>query len=296
MVKKATPLEKASRMLDLVPFIHSHQGISISELAAEFHIEPKELLEDLQALWMCGENKFDFMELDFDSDYVFIRNADTLKSIRTLGGAERIALCIGLQLLLQELTDSEMVRAGSDLLEKLGTSITDQIAATPAISGSIAAKIDGALQSRRSLQIEYHAAGEDTLTSRTVTPLDRYIQNNHEYLDAHCHTSKALRTFRIDRIKSVQVVDNEIAIETNARNSQPHLDVTIRLKNDLRRNREALGDYVTEAKDLLKVRSYSESWLLRTVCAGLGGVEIVAPEELRESLHSRALEILQRYR
>ena len=296
MVKKATPLEKASRMLDLVPFIHSHQGISISELAAEFHIEPKELLEDLQALWMCGENKFDFMELDFDSDYVFIRNADTLKSIRTLGGAERIALCIGLQLLLQELTDSEMVRAGSDLLAKLGTSITDQIAATPAISGSIAAKIDGALQSRRSLQIEYHASGEDTLTSRTVTPIDRYIQNNHEYLDAHCHTSKALRTFRIDRIKSVQVVDNVVAIETRTHNSQPHLDVTIRLKNDLRRNREALGDYVTEAKDLLKVRSYSESWLLRTVCAGLGGVEIVAPEELRESLHSRALEILQRYR
>ena len=41
-------------MLDLVPFLHSHQGISVDELAAEFKIERKELLQDLQALWMCG--------------------------------------------------------------------------------------------------------------------------------------------------------------------------------------------------------------------------------------------------
>ena len=38
MVKKTTPTEKAARMLDLVPFISSHQGIATTELAAEFGI------------------------------------------------------------------------------------------------------------------------------------------------------------------------------------------------------------------------------------------------------------------
>ena len=52
MARKSTPTEQAARMLDLVPFISSHQGISTTELAAEFGISVDELLGDLNSLWM----------------------------------------------------------------------------------------------------------------------------------------------------------------------------------------------------------------------------------------------------
>ena len=63
MARKSTPTEQAARMLDLVPFISSHQGISTTELAAEFGIPVDELLGDLNSLWMCGDNRFDLIDL-----------------------------------------------------------------------------------------------------------------------------------------------------------------------------------------------------------------------------------------
>jgi proteasome accessory factor C len=84
MARKSSPIEKAARMLDLVPFITAHQGIGTAELASEFGISEEELLNDLNSLWMCGDNRFDLIDLQFDSGYVTIRNAETLNLIRSL--------------------------------------------------------------------------------------------------------------------------------------------------------------------------------------------------------------------
>ena len=54
MDKISTPVEKAARLLDLVPFISSHQGIALVDLASQFGISESELISDLNTLWMCG--------------------------------------------------------------------------------------------------------------------------------------------------------------------------------------------------------------------------------------------------
>ena len=63
MVKKSSPVDKAARMLDLVPFITAHQGISTADLASQFGVSEEELLSDLNSLWMCGDNRFDLIDL-----------------------------------------------------------------------------------------------------------------------------------------------------------------------------------------------------------------------------------------
>ena len=35
---QASPVERAARLLDLVPFISTHQGISVKDLAHEFEL------------------------------------------------------------------------------------------------------------------------------------------------------------------------------------------------------------------------------------------------------------------
>ena len=45
---------RLARLIDLVPFITSHQGISISELAHKFGVSANEIEKDLWLLYMCG--------------------------------------------------------------------------------------------------------------------------------------------------------------------------------------------------------------------------------------------------
>ena len=75
MAKKSNPTDKAARLLDLVPFLYSHQGISLKELADIFKVSESEIVSDLNTLWMCGESRFDLVDLEFESGFVTIRNA-----------------------------------------------------------------------------------------------------------------------------------------------------------------------------------------------------------------------------
>ena len=97
-----TPLEQTSRLLDLVPFLLSHQGISLADLAKYFKVETDVMLDDLNTLWMCGlpgYTPLELMDLDFESGYVTIRNAPTLAKPRSITHEEGVALVLGLDVL-----------------------------------------------------------------------------------------------------------------------------------------------------------------------------------------------------
>jgi len=55
MVKKlSAPLERTARLLDLVPYISSHQGSSLKDLATDFKVDQGQMTSALTTLWMCG--------------------------------------------------------------------------------------------------------------------------------------------------------------------------------------------------------------------------------------------------
>ena len=77
----SAPLLRTARLLDLVPYLNTHQGIALKDLAAHFDITPAQMSADLTTLWMCGlpgYTPLELMDLEFESGYVTIRNATTL--------------------------------------------------------------------------------------------------------------------------------------------------------------------------------------------------------------------------
>ena len=125
MAKKSTPVEKAARMLDLVPFITTHQGIPLDDLAAQFQVSQSELLSDLNALWMCGDSRFDLIDLEFESCFVSIRNAETLSLVRSLSPQEIISILIGLDLIWHNLDPErqDLLTEIAELRSKVGLDI-----------------------------------------------------------------------------------------------------------------------------------------------------------------------------
>ena len=96
MVRKiSAPLERTARLLDLVPYISSHQGISLIELAKTFKVDQGQMTNDLTTLWMCGlpgYTPLELMDLDFESGFVTIHNAETLAKPRSISFDEGVPL------------------------------------------------------------------------------------------------------------------------------------------------------------------------------------------------------------
>lgn len=68
-------------------------------------------------------------------------------------------------------------------------------------------RVGSALLRRKRMIIDYHARSTDVDSKREVSP-QRLIHYRHNwYLDAWCHTREALRSFAVDAIQRVEVLD-----------------------------------------------------------------------------------------
>ena len=297
MNRKANPVEKAARLLDLVPFIYTHQGISVSDLATEFSITSEELLADLNALWMCGENRFDLIELEFESGFVYIRNAEALNVVRSLSVQEVTAILFGLDLLKESisaeradlLSDIEIIKG------VIGTSLQRLVASEPMISGGVIMAIDAALRNRQKLQITYHSVADDVTSERVVHPIEKRVENGVELLLAFCESADAVRSFRLDRIQKSELV--QVASSQMSRVQSGVIEsVTIKIHSDVRRVSETFGVLTPGSGNTYSVDIYNQSWLIREVLASGGGIEVVEPAALRAEIERQAGLVAAQYR
>ena len=297
MNRKANPVEKAARLLDLVPFIYTHQGISVSDLAAEFSIETEELLADLNSLWMCGETRFDLIELEFESGFVYIRNAEALNVVRSLSVQEVTAILFGLDLLKESISEER-----ADLLLDIeiikgiiGTSLQRLVASEPMISGVVITAIDEALRNRQKLQITYHSVADDVTSERLVHPIERRVENGIELLLAFCERADAVRSFRLDRIQRSELV--QVASSQTSRVQSGIIEsVTVKVHSDVRRVLETLGTLTPGGGDTYSIDIYNQSWLIREVLASGGAIEVVKPAAIRAEIERQAGLVAAQYR
>jgi proteasome accessory factor C len=297
MNRRANPVEKAARLLDLVPFIYTHQGISVTDLAAEFSIEIEELLSDLNALWMCGETRFDLIELEFESGFVYIRNADALNVVRSLSVQEVTAILFGLDLLKESVSaDRADLLSDIEIIKKvIGTPLQRLVASEPMISGGVIIAIGEALKNRQRLQITYYSIAEDVTSERVIHPIEKRIENGVELLLAFCESADALRSFRLDRIQEAELLQVP-STQTGRVQSDAIESVTIKVHHDLRRVFETLGKLTPGIGDTYTVEIYNQSWLIREVLASGGAIEVVEPAALRAEIARQAGLVASQYR
>jgi len=298
MAKKTTPTEKAARMLDLVPFISSHQGIPTPDLAAEFGISVEELLSDLNSLWMCGDNRFDLIDIQFDSGYVTIRNAETLNLIRSLSQQEIVAVLLGLDLIEKDLPEDREDLHGDieGLRIKLGLEIARTVDATPAQDSQINSTISQALGRQGRLSITYYSPTDDEVSVREISPLHMSRSDNRDFLIAFCESAGAQRTFRIDRIQSATLLESKVVQMSETQSDNVRSSVSVKISRNLRKSRESLGTFISGEGSTVEVSTYSAAWLSRTVMSAAGAIEVTSSPEIRGEIASMARKALDLYR
>ena len=298
-----TPLSRTARLLDLVPYVASHQGIEIEALAQNFNVSQAQMISDLTTLWMCGlpgYTHLELMDLSFDSGFVTIHNAQTLSNPRSLNSEETIALLLGLDLVIESLPAerSDLRDRARALVEKLSAriSIKAKLTAIPSAAGSVRALIEDALTKDSWVEITYHSSYSDTVSTRLIHPLDLRIEGGYEYLWALCHSARNLRVFRIDRIQKLVPSSAPeaplYAVENQAEKTAYVIRVHARPRAAMERfslNRDALS----QENEIL---SFSNEWVRRSIMASSGSVEVLESSGLRKEIALSAQAILDRYK
>jgi proteasome accessory factor C len=283
-----TPLEQTARLLDLVPFLLSHQGISLEELAKHFKVESDVIIDDLNTLWMCGlpgYTPLELIDLAFDSGYVTIRNAAPLAYVRTMSSAEIVSLALGLDLLrensekLGEDQSNRIERLSALLRKQIGEQITIASSSHTAHRSVVALSIS----QRVPVQMTYYSSNSDQKSQRLVTAYDFFQENEVEYFQAYCHSSKGMRTFRVDRIVEVSLADVEAEIPSGQveKNERIRVGATVRSLDRTSAEAFRLDFAQLQVGAGVTLEAFSPEWLIRAIMAGAGSLAVDDPAEFR---------------
>ncbi|MEI8066064.1 MAG: WYL domain-containing protein [Actinomycetes bacterium] len=305
-----TALDRASRALDLIPFIVENPGISIEDLATVFGSTPKEITKDLNLLFVCGlpgYSPLELIDLSFDDGYVSVIDAQTLDKPRKLSRREVFAVILGLEGMTSLRAQGDPLRAEiEELRSKLATLISGvnikiaslKVGTTPT---PFLSHIETSLRERTLLDITYLSGHRDTETQRTIRPNFLYVENGFIYLRAFCLTSHGERTFRVDRIIELEskgqasALDFEKALPIKSE-VFPTIEIGERSRGFLEENRHLLEIPDDFSYPLATTIAVSDrEWLLRTCLGQRGGVSILAPADLATELAQRRAETLALY-
>lgn len=298
MAKATAPIQEVSRLLDLVPFLSTHSYIALKDLAIEFGVSEKEIVKELTALSMCGENKFELIDVTFDSGYVTIRDHERLDIPRALSNLEVASLLIGLEL-MRDGAGSE--HAG--ILEKIGALISKlsglvgaaiEIGTHPAAHHI--AKIERAIANRSLLQIGYESSLAGQLQERLIEPLSIYLENSHTYLNAYCHKAQAYRNFRFDRILTIEDSSASPAGERGTQSSGAKEKFTIKILGRKRAIAEFLQIDQISTGGEVEVQAYSPEWVAKSVTSFAPDMTLTAPLANRNEIKASLERILALYR
>ncbi|MFD5321325.1 helix-turn-helix transcriptional regulator [Streptomyces sp. NPDC127098] len=214
-----TAIDRTRRMLSLVTYLRERPGARVAEVARAFGITEEELISDLQVLPMCGTSfrGGDLLDIDTDGEHIWWYNAEAVGSgtgqpLR-LAADEATALLVAARAVatLPGLRDGDrdaLLRATAKLEAAAGESAgaSSRLSVTFEAEGGVFADVDRAITERRRLRIRYYSPGRDELTDREIDPI-RLFAVGHTYVEAWCRRSEARRTFRLDRVARIELLD-----------------------------------------------------------------------------------------
>lgn len=206
--------QRLRRLLALVPWVASQDGPRLEDVCSRFGCTERELVDDLNLLFVCGVHPFTpdtLIDATVDGGRVWIRFADWFSRPLRLTPAEGLSLvAAGAALLAVPGTDPEgpLARALAKVAAVLGVDPDESVGvelgrAPPEVLDAV----QRAAAEHRRLEIDYYSYGRDAWTRRVVDPHQVFNSAGQWYASAWCHAAVADRIFRVDRMRSARLLD-----------------------------------------------------------------------------------------
>jgi predicted DNA-binding transcriptional regulator YafY len=186
------------------------------------------------------------------------------------------------------------------------------VAARPA--GKAFQPVAGATAQRRRLNLRYYNRGNGTESEREVSPQRLVYHRDNWYLDAWCHLRDDLRTFALDAMRNVRVLDSK-ALEVPQKQLDEHYsgaygifsgkaDFMAVLRFSPQRARwvsleqwhpDQQGLWLENGSYELRVPYHDARELVMDILRHGSEVEVIGPPSLRDAVIARLHEAIGRY-
>jgi proteasome accessory factor C len=302
--------EDVARMLALVPWLLERPGASLMETAEAFVVTEATIRRDLEHLDFCGLPGLgggDLFDVSIVGDRVVVQMADELRRPLRPTPSEALRLVLTVDAVSEVLGDE--LPALRTAIAKVRAALGVPADAVEVVAPSATAHVTtlrGAVRAARRTRLRYRSRGGEAATEREVDPFALHVLDGAWYLQAHDHASGELRSFRVDRIEDLEVLDVPSTVappdELPAPRYRPSED-DLRVVLDLAPAARWIADAVVrddlEERDggavRLTFRTDRPPWVVELVLMAGGAATVVAPSELAALVTERAGAALERY-
>jgi proteasome accessory factor C len=213
-VSRPSAGDRLRRLLAILPWVAEHPGSTVDEISERFGTDPKQLLDDLNVVWMVGIPPYtpdQLIDLEIDDDRVTVNLGSFFRRPLRLTPAQAVALvAAGQSLVSVPGTDPEgpLARGLAKLADALQVDPAEAMAVHLGDAASATVeRLRAAIRDGRRVRIDYYSFGRDERSEREVDPHRVWAEGGSWYLAGWCHRAEGSRVFRLDRIDDVEVLD-----------------------------------------------------------------------------------------
>jgi len=217
-MRKMSSSERVKRLLSVIPWVESQNGPYIEEVASRFDYPQKELIEDLENIvFFVGVYPFTpdcLIEVSMTEERVWVRYADWFRQPMKLNKRELTSLRAAGESLI-EFNDS--LTGDVEEFGPLERALTKLSAFEDGMENIIEIKlatptkhllgVQDSIKDKTVIQIEYLVGSRNELSTRKIEPEKIFTIGGNWYAHAYCKSSSAEKTFRVDRIKDLKILD-----------------------------------------------------------------------------------------
>lgn len=204
-------VSRLSRILALIPFVLERDGAGVEEILERFDYTKDQLTRDLNTVFVCGLPGYgpgDLMEAYIDEDEVIIDAADYFTNAPRLTPTEALGLLASGMTVIgsgqgSPSLESAVAKLSKAVLPDAETTLTVDVLDESANVGTLR----DAAGSEHVVAITYRSVGKEEVTEREIEPWSVFATLGRWYVTGHCRLVGEERTFRVDRIRDLEVTE-----------------------------------------------------------------------------------------
>jgi proteasome accessory factor C len=308
--RRETPIrpERFARLVTLAGILieaaRTGSKLSVTQVLENLQITETELREDIDVLNVVnfgGGSYVLYAEVSGDTIEVDPEPyGDNFAKPARLLPLEAKALVAAIDLLGDHIPEGSLASARERIVAALGRDpATDglQITTASGDDSEVARVVSQAIAARRLLELEYYKENEDEFTSRRVEPYQLLNGQEGWYVHSFDVERDAPRSYRLDRIKSVTMSDDEFeprpGIEPDVRgwpktgevetSRAARVWISPERARWAREDRRVMED-LRDGAVIVDLHYAGEDWLAREILKEAGDAVVLEPEDARRAV------------
>lgn len=304
-------VDTVARMLALVPWLLERPGASVAEAADTFGVDRATIMADLDTIGFCGLPGLgggDLFDISVVEGRILVElvhgveqplRLNPREALRLVLAGEAVAAALGDELpTLRSALDA--VRAAAGIPADVRVELTeDGTHWLPPLRAAIGAG--------RCVELRYRGRGDERPAQRRLHPWALHVSEGAWYVHGLDERSAEVRTFRLDRIVTLEMTDQASAqrpagmplVPPRYEPGSDHVEVELLLAPAARWVSEAVvADTVEDLQDgrqRLRFHSDALPWVRRLVLGAGAGAVVLRPARLGEEVRAEAERALTRY-